>query len=360
MNVLGIEIKIYCFADPNDIDDQVIGNYPGNYNDLSGPDIEFFFDVIEDIVLSNFLKGLMRFKLSLRKKNIREITIGYDLLGLKRSKGDLAGYCLDFSDPANGSYHLFAFPSLMVEYAENFWENTPIRPEYEYAWEHELIHMLDHENIKDGVFEARCTDGRKIFMDFLLNFRSEGIADLIYLFRNQRNSRSMTSAKKKFKELLSEMILMDCNMNRTVAEIRQKLLIHDFYLIGSWMIIHVLGCPAFKDSCYMTDDITEMYNSGKFVGDLFIYRLIYSALRTDIHDFIRHITAPGCDGQPFVDEFLLAEAADAFSNLSFSSNSTDLLDEKCAAHTNDYTDSQQLLTIFNEFWGASVAEVTEN
>ena len=355
MNAHGIEIKLICYADPCLIDDHVIERYPGNY-DFYAPGGEFFFDVMEKIVLSNFLKGLERFKYLLRHSNTREITICYDALGVFKSNSGYASYCSNHEGSANGSHLFFVHPPLLVEYARNYWTKAPLRTDAEYVWEHELTHMLDHGNVKDIAPADECTDGRELFIEHLLKLRCEGIADLIFLFRSSLKHGSMVYAKRRFSDLMCGFIRMNRNTTKTADEIRNHLAKFDADFIGTWMILHILGCPVLNHPSFVLSRIIEYLNTGEFVGDLFINRLMSYSLTIDNQDFIRLITSPGIDGLPFVEESLLSEAAAVFSTLSIMPYPYEPFDDDDETRTENLADSKKLLDLFNHFWGNSHME----
>ena len=356
MNAHGIEIKLICYADPCLIDDHIIKRYPGNY-DYHTPGGEFFFDVIEKIVLSNFLKGLDRFKNLLRRSNTREITICYDALGVFKSNSGYAGYCTNHEGSANGSHLFFVHPPLLVEYTTAYWEKSKLKLDAEYVWDGLLTKMLDCDNIKIITPADNCIDGKEIFIEQLLNLRAEGIADLTLLFKGDREKRKMDLAKSKFRALLNG-ISKDClkKTNPIADDIRNQFEKYNYYLIGTWMILHIIGCCAIKGTLNIINGAIEEHFKGDIDSDPVLYGLIQSALKIDNNTFLSLLTSPGIDGLPFVEESLLSEAAAVFSTLSLLQDTMEVSDDDAETMAENLANSKTRLSLFNEFWGDSHVE----
>ncbi len=265
----------------------------------SGVALEYdsFKILLTELIRDHFTAAVSRMMPLLEDVHIRNIHIE---TGVGRSSA-LAWYSPSKSDEGTGTYYLTAGAELVRQYLRKQYQDADLNKEALTVWEHELIHLLDHKNLVEMKYDYKSPDVVEAFVKLILKYRSEGIAEFFYLMDGHTVYRSIQAARTQFNRKMDAIGNMRWN-NRNIARYAYDFVESDFscYPIGVWMILHVLGCPAFRDySAEATMVAAKIKKRQPVAGDV-IMDLVKKALRIDNETFISCITKPGTDGKPFV------------------------------------------------------------
>jgi hypothetical protein len=264
-------------------------------------EIQSFEELLTGLVKKNFLKACQRLMPLLETLPIHSIQVKLNVS--TTSSSTLASYEYGKSDASAGHYMFTIQSALIIEYLANYlFDNIQLSPGACYTWEHELIHMLDHGYIAELEYNHERPDVTEILVDYILSFRGEGIAELFYFMKNHSRHRSIKAARTLF------LTKMEFLRNRPwddplFARVARKGIKHDhdFYTIGTWMVLHVLGCEAYKQVTSEAWLVAVKIKKRQEITDEEIISMVRKALEIDNYSFINCLTKPGPDGKPFVE-----------------------------------------------------------
>jgi hypothetical protein len=169
---------------------------------------------------------------------IKDLFVWIDLFGIMGNKHAIAGYHYDKSKPANGKYQFNADHRLMVHYLSKNWRDLSANPKVLFTWEHELLHMLDHQLIEKVSVYKSSGETSELYKYFILKFREEGFAELYYLLLgNFDEILSIEQAKTAFLKL-------DLDVKRKMKETglfpEEVYEQYDYYELGPWLMLDCL------------------------------------------------------------------------------------------------------------------------
>jgi len=266
--------------------------------DLVGQSFE---ELLICLVKKNFLEAFERMMPLLGAVPISNILLKLNIL--TTSTGTLASYDYGKSDANAGKYVFVVKPDLIVEYLANwFFDDAPLSPSACYTWEHELIHMLDHNYISELDYNNERPDITEVLVEFILSFRSEGIAELFYFMKNHSQYRSIKAARTVFLRKMESLRNRPWDNPLFVKNARRSIQCdNNYYTIGAWMVLHVLGCEAYKQMTAEAALVALKINKRQEMTDEEIVSIVRQALEIDNYNFIDCLTKPGPDSKPFVE-----------------------------------------------------------
>jgi len=281
----------------SDYSDEDIKDFPGNWND---EDI-FIEEVASDVVYEHFTKAWRNLYPLIEGKTINSICIGIDILGLNNG---LARYCHEDSDNEEGNYGFAVGPYILYEYFKKYWDNTYIMDTItDFVWEHEILHMLDHNNIIEYRYHFYSNDVRELLVKHLLRFRNEGIAELFYILRNQGSIKTIEAARIKFKENFDTIVTLPWKEINKINQIKEYIDNNSlYYTIGPWLILHAIYINSDKEGRNLVRKMAEHIKNGSEAEMTDIMLIIKLALTIDNYTFIKSITEPAEDGIAFIEK----------------------------------------------------------
>ncbi len=304
MTTKDLPVSVYFMTDPEDLEYEIIEDFPGNY-DEEDPDGKCFFNTSEEVIHAHFIEACENMAPFLKDRHFSSLTVGIDILGIL--SGD-ASYFSDRSSSLDGKYLFKASRGLLYTYLKNYWEPDFDLSSYDrYIWEHEIVHMLDHENIVNDKFSYE-SGLRKYWIKHLLSYRNEGVADLLYTLKGFNTINSMSDAFRKFQE--DRRAFLEINweltgyLNSWEKQIQNA---SHIYSVGPWMILHALSLSGDK---YVKDLVTSaisQVSNGEVVSEQTIFELLRYALELNCNQFISCLTKPGKFGNAFLDSSLINE-----------------------------------------------------
>ncbi len=138
-----------------------------------------FYDNIERMVEEDFKKAAAFLWPLLKDVFLHSIKIGVDILGIMIKGKGAASYFYERADKKNGNDLLFLHRGLLIDYLRNQYEKGYELSAYDRCpWEHELIHLLDDDNIQETSVYRESLEPEDILKFYLLKYRVEGIAEL--------------------------------------------------------------------------------------------------------------------------------------------------------------------------------------
>jgi hypothetical protein len=232
---------------------------------------------------------------------ISNILVNIDISGSCTSI--LASYNKGRSDALAGKYLFNAKPALILDYLTSYFlDGIPLSPSSYYTWEHELIHMMDHDYISELEYNLERPDITEILVEFILSFRSEGISELFYFMKNHSQYRSIKAARTVFLRKMESLRNRPWDNPRFVKNSRLAIKgDNDYYTIGTWMVLHVLGCKANGKMNTEAEQVGVKIKKRQEISDEEIISMVKQSLEIDNHSFLDSLTKPGPDGKPFVD-----------------------------------------------------------
>ena len=294
------ELPISFFTTSGKYDAPAIAGYRKKFQEsrLDNPSFE---ELLTSLVKMHFLGACQRMMPLLETILISSIQVNVNISGL--TTGVLATYETGNSDAAAGKYVFTAKSDLLFEYLDNYFGgNLPLSPDTRYTWEHEIIHMLDHCCISGLAYRREGPDATEILVELILSFRSEGIAELFYFMKNHSQHRSIRAARTQFLRRMESLRnwawdnpLFVRNAHRAIRSDR------NYYTIGTWMVLHVMGCEAYRHVTPEAALVAEKIRKRQEMPDEEIIRMVKQALEIDNHSFIDCLTKRGPDGKPFVE-----------------------------------------------------------
>jgi len=293
------DIPISCTVVPGKSVNSLIAEYREKFREKE-PGNQSFEELLTDLVKKHFLRACQRMLALLETFPISSININLNISGSCTSI--LATYESGKSDAFASKYLFTAKPDLIIEYLANYFTETiPLGPNAYYTWEHELIHMLDHSNNSQLDYNREQTDVTEVLVKFILSFRCEGIAELYYFMRNYSKYRSIKAARTVFLKQMEFLRNRPWDNPKFVKVAQQVIKFdHDYYTIGTWMVLHVLGCSAYNKMTAEAELVGIKIKKRQEMTDEEIIGMVGRVLEIDNYSFIDCLTKPGPDGKPFV------------------------------------------------------------
>ena len=275
---------------------------PG-YDALNEPAGDEFRELCCDLVWYHFIEAWDTMKSFFENERIESIGFCIDLM---QETDELAAVRVSGSRPlrsVEARPEFYISRTLLEEYLRNYWEKGHVIPLLEStAMHHELVHVLDKfKEEQFGLGEGRSR-GKSVLLH-LLRFRSEGIASLFHTLISRSGIRDIATAGKMFETELYRVFeiswkhpkdneILSLNLPKTGT----------FYDIGPWMILHVLSCPGNPGRYEMINLVLENLKRGIRTRDDIIFSLIRESLEITNFTFLKFLTEPGLDDQPFIDK----------------------------------------------------------
>jgi hypothetical protein len=250
------DIKIIAYLTPDPLDDfsGLEGDFltwiPGFVNEPDEDGLPaiyrdcniLHYQNLEALIEKYFKKSIHNYWPLLSKVHLNVITILIDISGaLSSSEKAYAGYLPESSSQIEGNYTFRADMNLIQTYLHIETENLELSPFSNTIWEHELTHLLDHENIKAGSLYLISNSPRENFKSFILNFRQEGIASFYYFLKGNSEIENLNEAITKFKKIVNERKDTINFSTPTNEDIKNKLYdCYEFYSLGPWIMLDIL------------------------------------------------------------------------------------------------------------------------
>ncbi len=299
-----IPVHFYFCPDPEDVEEDMIADFPGNYDegDAAG---KCFFNTASEVCRTHFVRAYQNLSPLLGDKYLKSLSVCIDLSGIFNAT---ACYFFHCSDDKKGEYHFGASPSALTAYLKNYWDSDYIlSPFYQHLWEHELIHMLDHEHA-GYKFSTESANYKEFWIQYILSFRSEGLAELYDLMKGHNPIKDMNSARSKFRSEIFRLIIKGWynseNIQKSKKQISESVI---YYSVGQWMVLHALGCTDNTELKSLLQKVSLQINNGLEVNEQDMFIIIKQALELDVDHFIHCLTERGSDGQVFISPVVLNE-----------------------------------------------------
>lgn len=172
----------------------------------------------------------------------KSVQVAIDIFNNMLSGQTAAGYNYDVSKPAKGIYHFALSSHLFQKRMKYRLDGKELEFYDEITFEHEFIHMLDHqESVRGSLFRTSSNVSENL-RSCMLEYRSEGIAELYYLLHGHYDSiASIEKAKETAKDHMSGLIQRFQGVETTEEETRKEIYKnHLYYSAGPWLILDLL------------------------------------------------------------------------------------------------------------------------
>ena len=200
------------------------------------------YDEIEALTEFHFKNSIKNMWPLLSKIQFHSLQIAIDLLGvLTKQKNTSASYLHDKSSQIEGVYTFSLDRNLLHSYLQAKANNTALDNHDQSVWEHELIHLLDHEEILKGTLYGLSDAPSENFKFYFLKFREEGIANLHYVLNGNLKIKNLDTAIKNFILFATEKkAKIDFSKPTNEAIVVELLSGFEYYNIGPWIILDLL------------------------------------------------------------------------------------------------------------------------
>ena len=280
------EIPLLIYFMNEDFGQEVINSYFGNFDEDN--DGENFYEVVYEVVEKEFLKGAKKFMPLLKNFNFSYIAIGVDIIGFN------CAYACYFPSLSDNKKHNYAFgigPELLSEYLRK-------RNDTKYThndkminmWEHEIIHLLDSNNLKKYRFHLNSYDRKEMFMHYIYKMRSEGIANLYDLGKQNlvyNNTSDGLIAFQKEIDRLQSLNWEDISNSKNLTNLILKGF--SFYNIGPWLILNHLSNSISLIIKEKSRKWNQKINDGIILTDKEIMEMVEFATNINLNQFGRRL-----------------------------------------------------------------------
>jgi hypothetical protein len=200
------------------------------------------YDEIEALTEFHFRNSIKNLWPLLSKIQFNSLMVAIDITGaLTKQQNTSASYLYEKSSQIEGKYTFGLDRNLLHSYLQAQVKKTALDEHDQSVWEHELIHMLDHENILKGSIYGSSDSPSENFKYFFLKFRQEGIANLYYTLKGNTKIENLDRAIKEFIKFSIEKKAKLDFTRPTNEEIVDELLNgFEYYTIGPWIILDLL------------------------------------------------------------------------------------------------------------------------
>ena len=321
---------------------------PGNYDEKEPGGVDFR-KTCRDIVTFHFIEARNSMELFFENKKIVSIDFHIDLTP---DYSLLASVWLSKLRPfrsveATPVFHIKR--SLLEEYLYSHWDKDYVIPLVEsLTLHHELFHVLDKYREEFFGLDEGKSRGKSVLLH-LIRFRSEGIAELLYTLHSETEIHDIDSARKMFETELYRIFEISWkhpgDYNKLASGLPET---YAFYSIGTWMILHVLSCPGNPKGYEMISVVLENLKCGKKTNDDIFFSLIRSALEISNFTFLKYLTEPGSDGQPFIDKKDLSLLVNVTGQIGIKRDKKEVCKNRESMFTDYYVN--KVIKLYNR-WG---------
>jgi hypothetical protein len=156
------------------------------------------------------------------------------------------------------------------------------------VWEHELIHLLDHEEILKGTLYGLSDAPSENFKYFFLKFREEGIANLHYVLNGNLKIKNLDTAIKDFILIATEKKKkLDFSQPTNEAIVLELLSGFEYDNIGPWIILDLLRDQWENIHYEMIDDCIKNLESNQPIEKETILEIIKLGLQLDSITYLK-------------------------------------------------------------------------
>jgi len=300
-NADSVNINAYLSPHPLDedshLDDEVFKCIPG-FDDRSIDEDgihPFFRDNnieiykrIENLTENMFRSAIKNIWPLLNNYIITRISIAIDYSGMLFDSNSLAAYNYVNSRPEHGYYRFDLTRSFLIRQLHKLEAGEDLSLKFNTTWEHELVHLLDHWNsVKSSLFRD-SSKPEECYKYFLLQYRTEGIAELYYLLKGGRDDvKKMSDALLRFKDKVEKIkreIFSESSVSEELKETISK--DYDFYEIGPWVILNYLKSHEGGFHADFIDSIINRIEKSEVIEQNEILETIKIALRIKSEEFL--------------------------------------------------------------------------
>ena len=288
MKQLKVNVYFTGFEDEDGwFEEDYPASFPGNY-DQDSPGGKDFADLAAILIENKFREALMRFGSLFEKESPTTINIA---INTYNAGSTVAAFRpLQYEGESSDHMYFVTSPLLLSAYLKSYWENISLPEFYEYIWDHELVHFFDNS------FKEQLDSDRLSSVSYLLKFRSEGIADLVFKLRNERPFAGIAQAREAFNDEFKHMINLSLNDAKALfRSVNQEIP----YKFGPYMILHILGC---METSFCRNMFQKLEQGEEAFRDTEILQIIQIALTISNADFLKNLAEPGINGAPFVEK----------------------------------------------------------
>lgn len=251
------EIKIFAYLAPHPLDEdsgaepECLEWIPGFINEdddeegvialYRDSNIELY-KKIESLTEQYFKESVSNMWPLLTDVYINSMQVVIDISGILGSTNtSLAGYLYKRSNQQKGIYVFQLDLSLLSAYLKKEEKNELLDFNEKSTWDHELIHLIDHNAIIASHLYMLSSSPYENFKYYLIKYREEGIADLYLVLNGYTDIKKSQEAIELFKKaVINRKNEIDFSVASTDESRTELYKGNDFYKYGPWLILEIL------------------------------------------------------------------------------------------------------------------------
>jgi hypothetical protein len=261
----------------------------GTYAYLREENIELY-ERIERQASEWLQSSMVRLWPLLKDHHFRSVNLMVDLFGFILENGSVAGYNPEYSRPAKGVYSFVLSRPLTLRMMKHREEGTEMDPHDEHTLVHEVIHMLDHWDLLKPSLLADSDDPATNLRYCILNFRSEGVAELYHLLHGRYDVvDSIETARLQASGYLKAVRDRLQSMGRTDEKTRREVFKqHIHYSVGPWLILDLLRSFHVDENLEMIENCLATISRKEPVAHDRILEVMKLALMVNCQWFLQY------------------------------------------------------------------------
>jgi hypothetical protein len=257
--------------------------YPGDFYEKSENDEHPWFEELYDPIIRPYVDKALAFMAPLfTDKRYDPIWISVSPTGIGQSLGGYSSY----KNAKGEFYHSFLLHGILLfdYFRIYFEEKKAINPSFEGFWEHEFIHLLDCHREDDPIDHSTYS---KELTDYLLKFRSEGLAEFITFYTGDAKHHSFHEAQIDLLNHFEKDVFTQKNRleNRSIEHIMFFSDSRIQYDAGPWILLEILKN---KHPESVQPLIEKISNLKKITPEEF-YLLVELGLKVSNQDFLNEL-----------------------------------------------------------------------
>ena len=249
------------------------------------------YDEIEALTEFHFRNSIKNMWPLLSKIQFHSLQIAIDISGIiSNQKNTSASYLHNKSSQIEGIYTFSLDRNLLHSYLQAKANNTTLDNHDQSVWEHELLHLLDHEEILKGTLYGLSDAPSENYKYFFLKFREEGIANLHYVLNGNTKIKNLDTAIKDFILFATEKkAKLDFSKPTNEAIVVELLSGFEYYNIGPWIILDLLKDQWENIHYEMIDDCIKNLESNQPIEKETILEIIKLGLQLDSITYLKMV-----------------------------------------------------------------------
>jgi hypothetical protein len=297
------KVNVYAYLSPHPYDEdgyfeaEWVEDLPGYKKDCEDTPLldehnSELFKTITTKVETEFREALAFLWPLVGSLEIQSLQICVDITGVMLSANAAGSYFYGRSDAKKGKYVFIASRGLVFKYLKSIQNGDQVLSQHlKELWQHEIIHMLDHDNIIKTDMLSKLESISKIVKKYLLGYRIEGVADLLDLLKGHSKISSMEEAKQSLRNELEKVSSVIAAHDKSpLQNLKKEIFSSDAcYDLGPWLIVDYLLQSSKPEVVELAQDCLDRTISKIPIGHSDMLQMVKYSLEISNRDFIKYL-----------------------------------------------------------------------